>query len=112
REEANLGAGTIIANYDGLNKYRSDIGAGAFIGSNSVIVSPVTIGTGGFVAAGSTITEDVPEGAMAVARGKQRTVEGWAFRFWRRLLAGARPGVHPVVRAWLAARAEPDGENR
>ena len=104
REETNIGAGTIIANYDGLNKYRSDIGPGAFIGSNSVIVSPVTIGAGGFVAAGSTITEDVPEGALAVARGKQKTIEGWAFRFWRRLLANARPGAHPVIRAWLAAR--------
>jgi len=74
---ANIGAGTIIANYDGANKHHTTIGDDAHTGSNSVLVAPVTIGAGATVAAGSTITKDVPDGALAVARGRQVAIEGW-----------------------------------
>ena len=78
---ANIGAGTITCNYDGFLKYRTSIGAGAFIGSNSALVAPVTIGDGAIVGAGSTITADVEAGALALARGSQAVKPGWATRF-------------------------------
>ncbi|RYD87255.1 MAG: bifunctional UDP-N-acetylglucosamine diphosphorylase/glucosamine-1-phosphate N-acetyltransferase GlmU, partial [Sphingomonadales bacterium] len=78
---ANIGAGTITCNYDGFLKYRTVIGEGAFIGSNSALVAPVTIGDGAIVGAGSVITRDVEAGALGVARGKQETRPGWATRF-------------------------------
>jgi bifunctional UDP-N-acetylglucosamine pyrophosphorylase/glucosamine-1-phosphate N-acetyltransferase len=74
---ANIGAGTIVANYDGANKHHTAIGADAHTGSNSVLVAPVSIGEGATVGAGSTITKDVPAGTLAVARGKQVAIEGW-----------------------------------
>ena len=76
--KANIGAGTITCNYDGVSKHRTRIGAGAFIGSNSALVAPVTVGAGAYVASGSVITDDVPEGALAVARGRQAVKPGWA----------------------------------
>jgi bifunctional UDP-N-acetylglucosamine pyrophosphorylase/glucosamine-1-phosphate N-acetyltransferase len=76
--KANIGAGTITCNYDGVLKHRTTIGAGAFIGSNSALVAPVTVGEGAYVASGSVITDDVPADAMAVARGRQATKPGWA----------------------------------
>ncbi len=79
--KANIGAGTITCNYDGFLKYRTVIGAGAFIGSNSALVAPVTVGDGAIVAAGSTITRDVEPDALGVARGKQEGRPGWAARF-------------------------------
>jgi bifunctional UDP-N-acetylglucosamine pyrophosphorylase/glucosamine-1-phosphate N-acetyltransferase len=79
--KANIGAGTIVCNYDGVNKTRSIIGAGAFIGSDSVLVSPVTVGEGAYVAAGSVITHDVPTDALAVARAQQVDKPGWATKF-------------------------------
>ncbi len=79
--KANIGAGTITCNYDGFNKSHTDIGAGAFIGSNSALVAPVRIGDGAIVAAGSTITGDVPADAMALARGRQENKLGLAGRF-------------------------------
>lgn len=78
---ANIGAGTITCNYDGFFKYKTVIGAGAFIGSNSALVAPVTIGTGAIVAAGSVVTRDVEADALAVARGQQAARPGWAKRF-------------------------------
>ena len=69
-----------MVNYDGYKKTRSTIGEGAFIGCNSNLVSPVEIAPHGFVAAGSTITKDVPSDALAVARNKQRNIEGWVAR--------------------------------
>jgi bifunctional UDP-N-acetylglucosamine pyrophosphorylase/glucosamine-1-phosphate N-acetyltransferase len=78
---ANVGAGTITCNYDGFFKHRTTIGAGAFIGSNTALVAPVTVGDGALVAAGSTITEDVPADALAVERSEQRNREGAAARF-------------------------------
>ncbi|TXC74114.1 bifunctional UDP-N-acetylglucosamine diphosphorylase/glucosamine-1-phosphate N-acetyltransferase GlmU [Sphingorhabdus soli] len=78
---ANIGAGTITCNYDGFFKYRTVIGAGAFIGSNSALVAPVSIGAGAIVAAGSVVTRDVEPDALALARGKQDAKPGWAKRF-------------------------------
>ena len=74
---SNVGAGTITCNYDGANKYRTELGEGVFIGSNSTLVAPLSVASGGFVAAGSTITDDVAKDELAVARGRQRNVEGW-----------------------------------
>jgi bifunctional UDP-N-acetylglucosamine pyrophosphorylase/glucosamine-1-phosphate N-acetyltransferase len=78
---ANIGAGTITCNYDGFFKYRTEIGAGAFIGSNSALVAPVRIGAGAMVAAGSVITRDVADDALALARGSQEEKPGRAKRF-------------------------------
>jgi len=78
---ANIGAGTITCNYDGFLKYRTMVGAGAFIGSNSALVAPVSVGAGAIVAAGSVITRDVAADALAVARGRQEARPGWAARF-------------------------------
>ncbi len=88
---ANIGAGTIFANYDGIHKSATHVGEGAFVGSNSVLVAPVDIGDGALVAAGSTITDDVPAGALAVARGRQHISEGWVAR--------TRPGSKQDVAA-------------
>jgi bifunctional UDP-N-acetylglucosamine pyrophosphorylase/glucosamine-1-phosphate N-acetyltransferase len=77
-EKANIGAGTITCNYDGVAKHRTEIGAGAFIGSNSALVAPVEVGAGAIVGAGSTITARVEPGALAVGRGRQRNLEGRA----------------------------------
>jgi len=79
-DEANIGAGTITCNYDGTNKHETQIGAGAFVGTNSSLVAPVTIGAGAYVGAGSVITKSVPAGALAVARSRQEVREGWAAR--------------------------------
>jgi bifunctional UDP-N-acetylglucosamine pyrophosphorylase/glucosamine-1-phosphate N-acetyltransferase len=73
----NIGAGTITCNYDGVNKFTTRIGDGAFIGSNSALVAPVTIGALATIGAGSVITRDAPEGELTVARGRQQTFEGW-----------------------------------
>ncbi|HXN44175.1 MAG TPA: bifunctional UDP-N-acetylglucosamine diphosphorylase/glucosamine-1-phosphate N-acetyltransferase GlmU [Xanthobacteraceae bacterium] len=79
-EGANIGAGTITCNYDGMAKHHTDIGKGAFIGSNSALVAPVAIGEGAYVGSGSVITRDVPAGALALARAKQVIKEGWTAR--------------------------------
>jgi bifunctional UDP-N-acetylglucosamine pyrophosphorylase/glucosamine-1-phosphate N-acetyltransferase len=85
---ANVGAGTITCNYDGVAKHRTEIGRNAFIGSNSALVAPVKIGDGAYVGSGSVITDDVPADALAVARGRQAVKEGWALRL------GARKAAH------------------
>ena len=77
-ENVNIGAGTITCNYDGVNKFKTNIANGAFIGSNTSIVAPVNIGTGATVGAGSTITKDIPNDNLAIARGKQRNIASWA----------------------------------
>lgn len=74
---ANIGAGVITCNYDGANKHRTEIGADAFIGSNSQLVAPVRIGDGATVGAGSTVTKDVPDGSLAVTRARQCNIPGW-----------------------------------
>jgi bifunctional UDP-N-acetylglucosamine pyrophosphorylase/glucosamine-1-phosphate N-acetyltransferase len=90
-EKANIGAGTIFANYDGVHKHHSSVGAGTFVGSNSVIVAPVDIAGNAYVAAGSAITEDVKDGDLAVARGRQHNVEGWVERRQARDRAEGEP---------------------
>jgi len=79
-DDANIGAGTITCNYDGVDKHPTTIGAGAFVGTNTSLVAPLTVGEGAYIGAGSTITKDVPPGALAVARGQQIVKEGWAAR--------------------------------
>ncbi|MEO0800307.1 MAG: bifunctional UDP-N-acetylglucosamine diphosphorylase/glucosamine-1-phosphate N-acetyltransferase GlmU [Pseudomonadota bacterium] len=81
---ANVGAGTIFCNYDGFNKHRTEVGDGAFIGSNSALVAPVRIGTGAFVGSGSVISKDVADDALAIARAPQEVREDWARRFRER----------------------------
>ncbi|HEY8275036.1 MAG TPA: bifunctional UDP-N-acetylglucosamine diphosphorylase/glucosamine-1-phosphate N-acetyltransferase GlmU, partial [Pseudolabrys sp.] len=77
---ANVGAGTITCNYDGVAKHRTDIGKGAFIGSNTALVAPVSVGAGAYIGTGTVVTKDVPAGALAIARTKQTVKEGWAKR--------------------------------
>jgi bifunctional UDP-N-acetylglucosamine pyrophosphorylase/glucosamine-1-phosphate N-acetyltransferase len=79
-EGANIGAGSITCNYDGVAKHRTDIGKGAFIGSNSALVAPIKVGDGAYVGTGTVLTRDVPAGALAIARAKQAVKEGWAKR--------------------------------
>src|SRR5258706_7284506 len=78
--QVNVGAGTITCNYDGVNKHETKIGDRAFIGTNTSLVAPVTIGEGAYIGAGSTITKDVPPGALAVGRAQQVVKDGWAAR--------------------------------
>jgi len=73
----NIGAGAITCNYDGVHKHLTTIGDGAFVGSDSTLVAPITVGAGSYIAAGSSITEDVPEGALALGRARQVTKSGW-----------------------------------
>jgi bifunctional UDP-N-acetylglucosamine pyrophosphorylase/glucosamine-1-phosphate N-acetyltransferase len=79
-DNVNVGAGTITCNYDGVRKHVTVIEDGAFIGSDSQLIAPVTVGKGAYVAAGSSITKDVPPGALGIARGQQSNVEGWVER--------------------------------
>ncbi len=85
---ANIGAGTIFCNYDGYAKHRTEIGAGAFIGSNSSLVAPVKIGEGAYVGSGSVITKDVGPDALALERSRQEERPGWAAKF--RAMMGRR----------------------
>lgn len=85
--KANIGAGTITCNYDGFLKYRTNIGAGAFIGSNSALVAPVSIGDDAIVGAGSVVTSDIEAGALGVTRAPQVVKPGWATRFRRTMAA-------------------------
>jgi bifunctional UDP-N-acetylglucosamine pyrophosphorylase/glucosamine-1-phosphate N-acetyltransferase len=78
--DVNVGAGTITCNYDGEKKHETVIEDGAFIGSDTQLIAPVRVGKGAYVGAGSSITEDVPAGALGIARGRQSNVEGWAER--------------------------------
>jgi bifunctional UDP-N-acetylglucosamine pyrophosphorylase/glucosamine-1-phosphate N-acetyltransferase len=78
--ESNIGAATVFVNYDGVEKHRTEIGDHVRIGSDTMLVAPVVVGDGAYTAAGSVITEDVPAGAMGVARSKQRNVLGWVLR--------------------------------
>jgi bifunctional UDP-N-acetylglucosamine pyrophosphorylase / glucosamine-1-phosphate N-acetyltransferase len=87
---ANIGAGAITCNYDGYGKYRTIIGEGAFVGSNSSLVAPVTIGEGAYVGSGSVVTQDIPGDALGVARARQSVKEGWAKAFRERSLAAKK----------------------
>ncbi len=77
-ERVNFGAGSITANYDGANKHRTVIEADVHVGSNCVLVAPITLGAGGTVGGGSTLTKDTPAGALSVARGKQVSIANWS----------------------------------
>ena len=77
---SNIGAGTIFGNYDGVDKHRTTVGADVRIGSNNTLLAPVVVADGAYTAGGSAITDDVPAGALGVARGRQRNVEGWVAR--------------------------------
>jgi bifunctional UDP-N-acetylglucosamine pyrophosphorylase/glucosamine-1-phosphate N-acetyltransferase len=99
---ANIGAGTIFANYDGVKKHRTTVGDAVFIGSDSTLVAPVTIGDGAYTAAGSAISEDVPAGALGIARGRQHISEGWTQR--------RRPGTRSAQAAVQAGEGNDKGE--
>ena len=103
--ESNIGAGTITANFDGVNKHRTRIGAGVFIGSNATLIAPLRLGDASFVAGGSTLSQDVPEGAMAVARGPQRNIDGWSQRYWSKLQPRLATKL-PWLAAWLARQIQ------
>ena len=101
---ANIGAGTITCNYDGEKKHPTRIGAGAFVGSDSILVAPLEIGDGAYIAAGSVITEGVPSGALAFGRARQVTKEGWvAARNAKKQMKGA--GASPAPGAPGQGRA-------
>jgi bifunctional UDP-N-acetylglucosamine pyrophosphorylase/glucosamine-1-phosphate N-acetyltransferase len=88
----NIGAGTITCNYDGATKSRTTIESGAFVGSDAILVAPLTVGEGAYVGAGSTITEDVPPDALALGRARQVTKPGWAKQRRARQIAERKPG--------------------
>ena len=94
----NIGAGTIFANYDGFNKSKTTLGDEVFIGSNSVLVAPVTVGDGAFVAAGSAVTNDIPAGALGIARSREHVSEGWVPR--------TRPGSKAAKAAEKSTKTE------
>lgn len=89
-ERANVGAGTIFCNYDGYQKHKTVIGEGAFVGSDSQLVAPVTVGKGAFVASGTTVTQDVPDDALAIARTRQENKPGYGEKLRTRLSEAAR----------------------
>lgn len=97
--KTNIGAGTITCNYDGFHKYPTTIGNRVFIGSDTTLIAPVRVGEGAYVAAGSTVTERVPAGALAIARGRQANKPGWASRKRRELAAAEKPKKKPARRA-------------
>jgi bifunctional UDP-N-acetylglucosamine pyrophosphorylase/glucosamine-1-phosphate N-acetyltransferase len=100
-EQSNIGAASVFVNYDGVNKHRTTIGSHCRTGSDTMFVAPVTVGDGAYTAAGSVITEDVPAGAMAVARSRQRNIDGWVEK--------RRPGT-PAADAAAAARRDAAGQ--
>jgi bifunctional UDP-N-acetylglucosamine pyrophosphorylase/glucosamine-1-phosphate N-acetyltransferase len=99
----NIGAGTITCNYDGAHKHPTHIEAGAFIGSDTTLVAPLTIGEGAYIAAGSAITQDVPAGALALGRARQVVKPGWATELGKRRAAKRTEG--PPAAATVAAKA-------
>jgi bifunctional UDP-N-acetylglucosamine pyrophosphorylase/glucosamine-1-phosphate N-acetyltransferase len=101
----NIGAATVFVNYDGVQKHRTTVGDHVRIGSDTMLVAPLTVGDGAYTAAGSTITQDVPPGALAVARGRQRTVDGWVAK--RR--AGTRSALAATAAAGAGRAEGPEG---
>jgi bifunctional UDP-N-acetylglucosamine pyrophosphorylase / glucosamine-1-phosphate N-acetyltransferase len=108
---ANIGAGTITCNYDGLSKHETKIGKGAFIGSDTALVAPVRVGDGAYVAAGSVITENIPAGALALARGRQVNKLGWA-KARGKQPAGAKKPAPSVHRRKPGSRGKPKSPKR
>src|SRR5271163_4980817 len=109
--DANIGAGTITCNYDGVAKHETKIGQGVFIGSDTALVSPVRVGDGAYVAAGSVITDNVPADALALARGRQVNKLGWA-KARRRELAAAKKPTKSSKRRTAARRSKPKPRRR
>jgi bifunctional UDP-N-acetylglucosamine pyrophosphorylase/glucosamine-1-phosphate N-acetyltransferase len=101
-ERANIGAGTIFANYDGAKKHHTTVGEDAFVGSNTVLIAPLNVGPGAYIAAGSAITEDVPPGDLGVARGRQHNSDGWVGRH--------RPGTRSAQTAATVRSEKEKGE--
>jgi bifunctional UDP-N-acetylglucosamine pyrophosphorylase/glucosamine-1-phosphate N-acetyltransferase len=95
---SNVGAATVFVNYDGARKHRTVVGEDVRIGSDTMLVAPVTVGDGAYTAAGSVITDDVPPGAMGVGRARQRNIDGWVGR--------RRPGSAAAAAAERAAQAD------
>jgi bifunctional UDP-N-acetylglucosamine pyrophosphorylase/glucosamine-1-phosphate N-acetyltransferase len=100
---SNIGAATVFVNYDGVHKHRTTVGADARVGSDSMLVAPVTVGDGAYTGAGSVITEDVPPGALALGRARQRNIEGWVER--------VRPGSDSAESAAAAAKSVGEGSH-
>jgi bifunctional UDP-N-acetylglucosamine pyrophosphorylase/glucosamine-1-phosphate N-acetyltransferase len=100
-EGSNIGAGTIVANYDGVQKHRTTVGRHARTGSNNVFVAPVAIGDGAYTGGGTVVRKDVPPGALATSSGPQRTMEGWV---------EARRPETPAAEAAREAKDDDDGE--
>lgn len=114
--ESNIGAGTITCNYDGVNKNKTTIGSGVFIGSDTALVAPVRVGDGAYVAAGSIITDNVPGDALAIARGRQVNKPGWATKR-RREMKGAKSSAtgkakHREAKRTSGARKRSAGRNK
>jgi bifunctional UDP-N-acetylglucosamine pyrophosphorylase/glucosamine-1-phosphate N-acetyltransferase len=100
-EGSNIGAATVFLNYDGVNKHHTTVGDHVRVGGDNMLVAPIAIGDGAYTAAGSVITSDVPPGAMAVGRARQRNIEGWVAR--------RRPGTTSDQAAQAAQRVVADG---
>jgi bifunctional UDP-N-acetylglucosamine pyrophosphorylase/glucosamine-1-phosphate N-acetyltransferase len=112
-EHSNIGAATIFANYDGVAKHHTTIGSYVFTGSDTVLVAPVTLGDGAYTAAGSVITEDVPPGALGIARGRQHNSAGWVERQRAgtgSAAAAARQAAEPEAGGPEAAAADQEGK--
>jgi bifunctional UDP-N-acetylglucosamine pyrophosphorylase/glucosamine-1-phosphate N-acetyltransferase len=107
---SNIGAATVFVNYDGVAKHRTTIGDHVRIGSDTMLVAPVTVGDGAYTAAGSVITSDVPPGAMGVARAAQRNVAGWVRR--RRAGSPAAEAAAAAEERAGAAREDSSGPSR
>jgi bifunctional UDP-N-acetylglucosamine pyrophosphorylase/glucosamine-1-phosphate N-acetyltransferase len=103
--ETNVGAGTITCNYDGVNKNPTTIGRRVFIGSDTALVAPVRVGDGAYIAAGSTITDNIPADALAIARGRQVNKPGWAAARRREMASAKRtPNRKPKRKASAKTR--------
>ena len=106
-EGSNIGAGTITCNYDGVHKHPTTIGRRVFIGSDSALVAPIRIGDGAYVGAGSTVTENVPADALALARGRQVNKPGWAAARRREMAAAGKPAAKSRPRKPAATKSRP-----
>ena len=103
---SNIGAGTITCNYDGYRKYRTTIGARVFVGSDTQFVAPVTVADDAYVGAGTTVTRDVPSGALAVSRVPMRNIDGWVPKFRSRMSGGvAKPVAEKVKKSKVRAKS-------
>jgi bifunctional UDP-N-acetylglucosamine pyrophosphorylase/glucosamine-1-phosphate N-acetyltransferase len=110
--KSNIGAGTITCNYDGFHKYPTSVGNKVFIGSDTALVAPVRVGDGAYIAAGSTITENVPSDGLGIARGRQVNKPGWAAKKRRELAAAEKPKKSSRRRSKAKMRSSPKNRKR